>query len=91
MIGNLTTALTPVGIALGIVAVFVGVPLLLGRTIALADRIDDGADVQFSEPHEQHVRQAIAVGNDEPDPDFLARTRRLVVDELAQRRGAVSS
>jgi hypothetical protein len=77
----------------GIVAatlLLVGVPLLLGKAISLSDRIE-GADVPFTEPHEAHVREAVAVGNDEPDPDFIARTRQMVVDELAQRRGVVSS
>jgi hypothetical protein len=54
------------------------------------DLLDDGADVPFSEPHEAHVREAIAIANDEPDPVFVARTRDLVVDELARRRAGRS-
>jgi hypothetical protein len=87
MTADLLTAATPFALALGAVGLFVVVPVLFGKGIK---RADDRADLPFSEPHEAHVREAIALANDEPDPDFIARTRRLVVDELAQRRQVTS-
>jgi hypothetical protein len=49
---------------------------------------DDGADAPRSPATEAAQRQALAL--DAPDPAFIARTRDLVVDELARRRSVTS-